>query len=165
MKKLTMTFDSIDMYIENNKEELNDYILSLNGVVESNASYDNETGTMTFNITYDDVIIKNKMLQLELKTYLNRYKYPALIFFDKHFEGKIGKKVFKGKVCCEFCFKIAIEDLFEIDEIVKVENNYIERYIENYSSLDEGEDNITIYYDASKIDSNKMDEIIKALNI
>ena len=41
----------------------------------------------------------------------------------------------------------------------------IDMYIENYSSLDEGEDNITIYYDASKLDSNKMDEIIKALNI
>ena len=165
MKKLTMTFDSIEIYKEDDRNELKNYILALNGVTESDVSYDAETGTVTFNITYDDAIIKNKMLQLEIKTYLNRYKYPALIFFDKHFEGETGKKEFKGKVCCEFCFKIAIEDLFEIDEIVKVENNYIERYIEHYSSLDEGEDNITIYYDASKIDSNKMDEIIKALNI
>ena len=165
MKKLTMTFDSIEIYKEDDRNDLKKYILALNGVIESNVSYDPETGTVTFNITYDDVIIKNKMLQLEIKTYLNRYKYPALILFDKHFEGKIDKKVFKGKVCCEFCFKIAIEDLFEIDEIVKVENNYIERYIENYSDLDEGEDIITIYYDANKFDSNKMDEIIKALNI
>ncbi len=164
MKKLTLTFDSIDLYSLRNQKEFNDYILSLNGVLESNISC-NDDGTVTFNITYDDNIIKDKILCIEIKTFLKQYRYPSLILFDKHFDGNIDKKTIKKTICCEFCFKITIEDLFDIDEIVKVENNYIERYIENYTSLDEGEDILTIYYDKDKFDSCKIDEIIKALNI
>ena len=163
MKKLTLVFDSIDMYSVKNQKEFNDYILSLNGVVESNISHDVDNGTVTFNITYDDNVMKDKILYFELKTFLNQYRYPSLVFFDKHFDGKINKKVFKKNMCCEFCFKIAIEDLFEIDEIVKIENNYIDRYIEHYTDLEDGEDILTIYYDSDHLDESKLDNIIESL--
>lgn len=163
MKKLTLVFDSIDMYSQNNQKEYNDYISSINGVVETNISYNIDYGTMTFDITYDEKVINNNVLYLELKTILNIYKYPSLIFFDKHFDGKTDKIEVKKRLCCEYCFKIDLEDMFEMDGIIKVENNFIERYIEDNCDIDDKEDILTIYYDKKLIDKNTLDKIIESL--
>lgn len=164
MKKLTIVLESIDIYIEKNRVEFKNYLLSLNGVVNVDNLYDANNSVLTSTITYDNNTIKEGMLLLEIKAWLKKFRYPLVISFDKHFEGEIGKKEFIKNVCCEFCFKIAIEDLLQIDEIVKVDTNYIEQYIENVYE-EENNDILVIYYDASKFDSNKIDMIIKALNI
>lgn len=163
MKKLTIVLESIDIYTEKNRIEFKDYLLSLNGVVEVDNLYDTNNSVLTLTITYDNSTMKEGILLLEIKTWLEKLKYPSVISFDKHFDGKINKKEFIKNVCCEFCFKTAIEDLFLIDGIVKVDTNYIEQYIEN--NEEKNNDVLIINYDVSKYDSNKIDEIIKALNI
>ena len=164
MKKLTILLESIDIYTEKNRVEFKDYLLLLNGVVEVDNLYDTNNSVLTSTITYDNNIMKEGMLLLEIKTWLKKFRYPLIISFDKHFDGKVNKKEFIKNVCCEFCFKIAVEDLLLIDEIVKVDTNYIERYIDN-AHEEKNNDILIIYYDASKFDSNKIDAIIKALNI
>lgn len=163
MNKLTITFDNFDMNFEKEKIEFQNYLLSLKGIIDTDILQDTKNGLITFNITYNALIISNKILLLEVETLLNVLSIPSLIFFDKHFEGKLEKKEIKKEICCEYCFKIAIEDLYEIDGIEKVDTNYIERYIDNDNRPDN--DSLTVYYDSSKYDFNKIDKIISDLNI
>ena len=59
-------------------------------------------------------------------------KITSLIGFDKHFSGDTLKySIRKKDICCEYCLKGAIDDLFMIDGIEKVWSNYDENdYVE-----------------------------------
>ena len=63
-------------------------------------------------------------------------------------------------ICCEYCFKSVIEDLFDIEGIEKVESNFD---VETYDNSEEIE--IKIKYDPSLISSNTMKEIELKLNL
>ncbi len=69
--------------------------------------------------------INQKILFLEnlliKKIFINILKMSSLITFDKHSKNRISEyKIVRNDIWCEYCFKGAIEDLFNIAGIEKV---------------------------------------------
>ncbi len=107
MNELTL---KVDCMIDNNLE---DYLLSLNGVAEANINDLNE-----INIKYDSNLIGLKVLVMEIILFLNIFKTPSIIAFNKH--SKIKPQNYKLTIydlCCEYCLKNKIEELLFIDGI------------------------------------------------
>lgn len=159
MEKLTLTLDC-EYNVKDG--ELDTYLENLNGIDKVIVRYNEEIFAPIFTIAYDRGIITPQIIFLEILSYLNIHKYPILIAFDKHCKKEIVKYEIKSKICCDFCLKDIIEDLFEVDGIVKADSNY-EKYING--ERDEGNDIITIYYDQRVITKDLMEKIIKELNI
>lgn len=159
MEKLTLTLDC-EYNVKDG--ELDTYLEELNGIDKVTVGYNEEIFAPIFTITYDRGIITPQIIYLEILAYLNIHKYPILISFDKHSKNEIVKYEIKSKICCDFCLKNIIEDLFEIDGIVKADSNY-EKYING--ERDEGNDVVAIYYDQKVINKDLMEKIIKELNV
>ena len=158
MEKLTLTLDC-EYSIKSG--ELDKYLEELNGIKEVTIGYNEEIFAPIFTITYDRKIISPQLIFLEIEAYLNLHKYPCLVSFDKYYDGESVKYEIKTNICCEFCLKIAIEDLFEIDGIVKADSNY-EKYIDG--KIDDV-DIVTFYYDPNVISKDMLEKIIKDLNL
>lgn len=158
MEKLTLTMDC-EYNIKNG--ELDKYLKELNGINEVTIEYNEEIFAPIFNITYDRNIISPQVIFLEIEAYLNLHKYPCLISFDKYHTGEVIEYKIKTNICCEFCLKITIEDLFEIDGIVKADCNY-EKYIDG--KIDDV-DIVTFYYDPTAISKDMVEKIVKDLKL
>ena len=151
MKELTILYDYAY------KEELKEYLLSLNGIndVKINESY-----ALEISIKYNSSLITNKIIKLEIDAFLGLLKTPAIIGFDKHCNNKpLIYIVSRNNICCEYCLKGAIDELFEIEGIEKVKTNFYE----NNQKLDDIILNIT--YDPNILADSKMKKIDVELNI
>ena len=148
MKELTFV---IDWAIH---DELKDYLMSLNGI--SNVIINNDK-YLKINIKYDSNLISGKIIEMELFLFLDVTKTPSIISFNKHFKGKLETYIIdKNSICCEYCLKGAIEDLFEIEGIEKVETNFGQK---------DNNTIINIGYNPKLISIDKMKEIEIELNI
>ena len=92
-------------------------------------------------------------------------KIPSLLSFNKYPEFKtLNYTIVRDDLCCEYCFKGAIDDLFEIEGIEQVESNFNEDYLsQNYE--DREKIKINIKYNPNLIDSDTMKQIELNLNI
>ena len=67
---------------------------------------------------------------MEILLFLDILNRPSILAFDKHPDIKTSVyKIIRDDICCDYCLKGAIEDLFGIEGIEKVESNFSE---ENY---------------------------------
>lgn len=123
MSKLTLIIDNWG------HKELLEYLMSLDGILDvkiSNEKY------LKINVKYDPKLLNSLMIRMEIFFFLDILKIPSLIGFDKHFSGDTLKySIIKKDICCEYCLKGAIDDLFIINGIEKVMVNYDENdYVE-----------------------------------
>ena len=121
MSELTIIIDNWS------NKELKEYLMSLNGILDVIIKNEEQ---LEIHIKYNSNLITPKIIRLEILLFLDILKIPSILAFDKHSPIKISEyKIIRNDICCEYCFKGAIDDLFEIDGIEKVESNFNE---ENY---------------------------------
>ena len=147
MKKLTLKIDEGSFFLY---EELNEYLSSLNGVLFSKVDIEKKE----IFIEYDSVVISLRVLKMQIILYLNLYNTPSIISFDKHYEKDTKEDVIIiENLCCEYCLKGMIEELFEYDAIKSAYTDF------NY--VDRKNVNIFITYDDKVL---KLDELNKIKN-
>ena len=149
MNKLTMNIEYSDFL---NKDLVN-YLLSLQGVTNANLNIDNNV----ISVEYDSSIISLKVLKTEILLYLDIVKIPSIISFDKHSKNNIKKDVIVIKdLCCEYCLKGMIDDLFNIDGIESAYSDF--DYVNKYNL------NIFITYNEKLINKKKILELEDQFN-
>ena len=163
MKKLTLVLDEYDVANDYQDNDFKDYLLSIDGIEEVNINFNDEEHVINIDITYDEEVINYQVIYMEIESYLNVFNLPVLIKFDKHPTNKTNVYKLESSMCCEYCFKIAMEDLFEIDGIEKIDNNYLEQYYGKFS--ERGKDTFIIYYDSKVLTEERLKEIIKEKDI
>ncbi len=152
MKELTIVLDSWG------HKELKDYLMSLKGI--SKVIVEDERYLKIY-VKYNPTFITLKMIKMEILLFLDILKIPSIIAFDKHFQNKTsGYQIVRKDICCEYCFKSSVEELFDIKGIEKVESNFdIETYDNNKEIV------INVTYDSSLINASAMKEIEIKLNL
>lgn len=157
MAELTIIIDS------DGHKELKEYLMTLKGILEVIIKNEKE---LEIYIKYDPNLISWKVIRMEIILFLDISKIPSILAFDKHPTIQTSNyKITRNNLCCEYCFKGAIDDLFEIEGIEKVESNFNE---ENYyqKPYDERDDIIiSIEYNPNLIDTSKMEQIEQNLLI
>ena len=136
-------------------KELKEYLMSLKGILDVIIKNEEQ---LEIHIKYNPNLITLKIIKMEILLFLDILKIPSIVSFDKHSIVKISKyKIIRDDICCEYCFKGAIEDLFEIEGIERVESNFYEG---NYDELI-----INIMYNSDLISIDDMKQIELKLNI
>ena len=152
MNELTILID----YWEH--EELKEYLMSLKGIID--VVINNEKQLKIY-IKYNYNLITSKVIKMEILIFLNIIKIPSVLAFDKHSKVKTADyKIIRNDICCEYCLKGIIDDLFEINGIEKVESNFdVENYVQHESVI------INIKYNPDLISIDNMKQIELNLNI
>lgn len=157
MRELTIIIDNYD------HKDLKEYLMSLNGILEVIIKNKEQ---LEIYIKYNSNLITPKIIKLEILLFLNILKTPSILAFDKHPTIETDEyKIIRNDICCEYCFKSAIEDLFEIDGIEKVESNFNEEnfYQNNYDKRENII--ISIKYNPNLINTDNLIQIELKLNI
>jgi copper chaperone CopZ len=115
MKKVTIELDTWG------HKELKEYLLTVNGISEVDIDDENN---IKVSITYDSKITSLKIIRMELDLFFNKSSEPTMLAFDKHREYNKDYTLIIKDVCCEYCFKGMIEELYEIDGIGSATSNY-----------------------------------------
>lgn len=150
MAELTIVIDSFK------HKELEEYLLSLEGI--SDVIIKNENNLEIY-VKYEPSLITSKIIKFEILLFLDIHKFSSILAFDKHPSVKISNyKMIKYGTCCEECLKNAIEELFEIEGIEKVETDF--------SDISYNQDVIIdISYNPSLISVQDIEQIQLKLNI
>jgi len=132
--------------------------MSLNGILDVIIKKQEQ---LEIYIKYNPNLITPKIIKIEILLFLDILKRPSILAFDKHPTIKTSEyKIIRNDICCQYCFKGAIDDLFEIDGIEKVKSNF------NKENYDE-QDNIiiNIKYNSDLLSIDDMNKIELKLNI
>lgn len=146
MKKITIELDTWG------HKELNDYLLTVKGI---NSVTTKDEKNISVMINYDPTIINEKMIRLELDLFFNTSKEPSMISFDKHEKADNKYQIIIKYLCCEYCLKGMIEDLYEKDGIVSAKSDFDFIHVDkrNYENV-----TIDITYN-NKIDLKQIKEL------
>lgn len=154
MDELTIVIDSWG------HKELKDYLMSLNGILDVKIQKEEQLDVY---LKYNSDLISPKIIKMEILLFLNLTKTPCMLAFDKYPKFKTSHYIItKDSFCCEYCFKGAIEELFEMDGIEKVQSNFDEDYLLNKS---EEKITIKIEYNPELINKEQMKQIELNLHI
>lgn len=146
MKELTLKIEYLNM----NNIELENYICSLDGVLEVKTN----TGIDEIYIKYNSKLTSIKGLVMEVKLFLDLFETPSLISFDKHSKKDTNKALLNiGDGCCEYCLKHFIEKLVLIDGIEQANANY-----ENHDFFNVF---VEVSYDKNMFNENTINELAK----
>ncbi len=152
----------LNIVIDNyNHKELREYLMSLKGVKFVKI---NNNRNLYIYLKYDSKLITAKIIKMEILVFLD-IKIPSIISFNKYPKLKTADyTIIKKDLCCEYCFKNAIEELFEIDGIEKVESSFTDEY---FLKKDGKRENIVINikYNPNILDVNKIKQIELKLTI
>ncbi len=141
-------------------KELKEYLMTLNGILDVKIKNDEQLNVY---LKYNSNLITPKIIKMEIMLFLDMMKTPSMLSFDKYTKFKTSNyTIIRDDLCCEYCFKGAIEDLFEIEGIEKVQSNFNEDYF-----FKKGEEKITINikYNPDLISKEEMKQIELKLNI
>ena len=139
-------------------KELKSYLMSLKGIL--NVNIENEDQLIIY-IKYKPDLITSEIIKMEILLFLDILNRPSILAFDKHPDIKTSVyKIIRDDICCDYCLKGAIEDLFGIEGIEKVESNFSEEnYIKHEPIV------ININYNSDLIIYDDMKQIELKLNI
>ncbi len=156
MSELTLIIDNWG------HDELKQYLMSLNGILDVEIKNDEQ---LYIYLKYDSSLTSPKIIKMEILYFLDVRKFPCLYSFDKHPKSNTSDyTIIRDDLCCEYCYMGAIEDLFEIEGIEKVESNFYEDYL--HKKYDEREKiKINIKYNPNFISTEEMKQIELKLNI
>ena len=119
MSELTLVIDDWG------HKELKMYLMSLKEILD--VIIENEDQLKIY-VKYNPDLITFKLIKMEIFFFLDILDTPSLLAFDKHSTNKTSEyKILRDSICCGHCFKDAIESLFEIEGIEKVESNSNEK--------------------------------------
>ena len=156
MKEFTVTIDYANYYSD--YKELIAYIKSIDGIKDINIT---ENNIITVNVKYDENLINDKMIFLELEAFLKLQKYPSIYGFDRHSKEKLVCNKQKANICCECCFGNIIYTLYEKNGIEKVDSDFYDICIDK--GVMDGEYTINIYYNPKIISEIEYQELIKEI--
>lgn len=148
MKKFKLKLDSTI------NSELHDYLLQLTGINEVKIDkLDN-----SIYVLYSEDIIPLKILKLEIKAFLEiDNNFPNFLSFDKYSDNILENEIIIiNDLCCEYCLKGMIEDLFDTDGI--------DTAYTNYDYHDKHDVKIFIKYDNQIINKTEIDKIKTKFN-
>lgn len=156
MSELTIVIDN------GGHNELKEYLVSLNGILSVEIRNNEQ---LNIYLKYNSSLITPKIIKMEILLFLDIVKIPSILSFNKYPKFKtLNYTIIRDDLCCEYCFKGAIDDLFEIEGIEKVESNFNEDYL--FQNCEEREKiTINIKYNPNLISSEKMRQIELKLNI
>ena len=140
-------------------KELKEYLEGLEGIFDIDIK-SNEY--LEIYVKYNPALITVKIIKMEILLFLDTLKIPTTIAFDKCSKKELSEyKIIKNNICCEWCLKGSIEDLFEIDGIEKAECNFNEELLDNKS------DNIviTIKYNSDLLSIEDIKNIESTLSL
>ncbi len=145
-------------------EELKEYLMSLKGILDveiKNVEHEIKSDEqLDIYLKYDSSLITPKIIKMEITLFLNITKIPSILSFDKYPKFKTSNyTIIRDDLCCEYCYKGAIEDLFEIEGIETVKGNFNEDYLFKEKII------INIKYDPNLINTEEMKQIELKLNI
>lgn len=156
MDELTIAIDSWG------HKELEGYLLSLNGIYRVKIKDDDK---LYINLRYDSKLITPKIIKMEILLFLDIARVPSIYSFDKHSKHKtLEYRIIRDDVCCEYCFRGTIEDLFDIDGIKKVESNF-DKYYSPKDSIPCDKIEISVEYDPDILSLEDMKKIETDLNL
>lgn len=105
---------------------LEEYLLSLPGVLKVVIS---DSMNFFVDVKYNSSITSSKLLKLEICFYLGILRMPSIISFQKIFKEKTDEyDIVIDDLCCKFCLRGMIEELFEIEGIESVTSNFHENH-------------------------------------
>jgi len=115
MKKLTIELDCPPY-----NKELKDYLLSQEGI--NNYEYDIDKDILT--VTYDSKKTSPKIIKQYIFLFLD-IKIPTILSFSKETNSNYSLYTITIKdLCCEYCLKSTIEDLFDINGIISAKSDF-----------------------------------------
>lgn len=143
-------------------KELKEYLMSLKGILDVEIKKDEQ---LDIYLKYDSSLITSKIIKMEITLFLNITKIPSLLSFNKYPKfGTSNYTIIRDDLCCEYCYKGAIDDLFEIEGIEMVKGNFNEDYL--FKKYEDREKIIiNIKYDPNLISTEEMKQIELKLNI
>lgn len=150
-------------------EELKEYLMSLKGILDveiKNVEHEIKSDKqLDIYLKYDSSLITPKIIKMEITLFLNITKIPSILSFDKYPKFKTSNyTIIRDDLCCEYCYKGAIEDLFEIEGIETVKGNFNEDYL--FKKYEEREKiTINIEYNPNLLKAEDMKQIELKLNI
>ena len=150
-------------------EELKEYLMSLKGILDveiKNVEHEIKSDEqLDIYLKYDSSLITPKMIKMEITLFFNITKIPSILSFDKYPKFKTSNyTIIRDDLCCEYCYKGAIEDLFEIEGIETVKGNFNEDYL--FKKYEEREKiTINIEYNPNLLKAEDMKQIELKLNI
>lgn len=151
MKKLTIVLDNVG------HKELKDYLLTLKGIKEVEVNHDH---MLEINVTYDEKETNPAVIKTEIVLFLDIAKSVCMYTFDKHETNTKKYHTVKPTVCCEYCFHGFIEELYDIDGIIKAKSNFKDFYF-NESDKDL---TIDIEYDPNKLAEEDVKKLVDDLS-
>lgn len=150
MAELTIIFDCWG------HNELEEYLMSQKGIEKIFIKNEEH---LEINIKYNPNLITSNIIKKEILLFVDSLNIPSLLAFDKHPTTKISEYlIIRPDICCDFCYKGAIEDLFEIAGIEKVSSNYNDYLQSNYDEREQVKINIKYNPDIISIDEMKQIE-------
>ena len=123
MNKLELRID----WFGPNAKDLKEFLDTIEGI--KNASVDVENNKVS--LEFDPSLIPALMIKKQIDIFLKEQKNPNLLGFNRFEDFDKEATLNINKLCCEFCLKGSIEDLFEKDGIVSVESDFNFREFEN----------------------------------
>lgn len=103
-------------------KELKEYLTTLRGIINVKINNKEE---LEINVTYNPTVITPKIIKYEIFLFLDIQKIPSMLAFDKHPPIPTENyKIKRNEICCEYCLKGTIADLFDIEGIEMVTCNY-----------------------------------------
>lgn len=150
-------------------EELKEYLMSLKGILDveiKNVEHEIKSDEqLDIYLKYDSSLITPKIIKMEITLFLNITKIPSILSFDKYPKFKTSNyTIIRDDLCCEYCYKGAIEDLFEIEGIETVKGNFNVDYL--FKKYEEREKiTINIEYNPNLLKAEDMKQIELKLNI
>ena len=159
MRELTLKIDYANYY--HDYSDIINYLLALKGIEDVIIKEEEKTGLININTKYNDEIISDKIIKLEILGFLNLLNYPAVYGFDRHYKGKDIQYInLHYNICCEFCFGNILDILYDTKGIKIVESDFCEKYLDVDSQY-----TISIYYNPKVISDNKMQDLIKKIDV
>lgn len=150
-------------------EELKEYLMSLKGILDveiKNVEHEIKSDEqLDIYLKYDSSLITPKIIKMEITLLLTITKIPSILSFDKYPKFKTSNyTIIRDDLCCEYCYKGAIEDLFEIEGIETVKGNFNADYL--FKKYEEREKiTINIEYNPNLLKAEDMKQIELKLNI
>lgn len=143
-------------------KELKEYLMSLKGILDVEIKNNEQ---LDIYLKYDSSLITSKIIKMEITLFLNITKIPSLLSFNKYPKFETSNyTIIRDDLCCEYCYKGAIDDLFEIEGIEMVKGNFNEDYL--FKKYEDREKIIiNIKYDPNLISTEEMKQIELKLNI
>ena len=140
MSKLSFVFD----FFLN--REIKEYLFTIPGVIDVNIHH------RTLMIEYDNQKLSDYILCMEVFLFLDIFKRPSLISFDKHANKELLSYCMKiTDICCEYCLKGMLDELFLTNGVISVFMEY-----DDIVETDKCDAVINITYDPSIINEKML---------